>query len=61
MKRRKWESKEKAMIVLEGIKGGSVSEICNTHQISQSQYYEWRDKFFQNAPKSFEVGQQTSR
>lgn len=61
MKRRKWESKDKAMIVLEGLKGRSVSEICNTHQIAQTQYYEWRDKFLQNASKAFEVGQQTSR
>jgi putative transposase len=36
MSRRKWDAKTKAMIVLEGLKGKSVAEICAEHQISQS-------------------------
>jgi transposase-like protein len=45
MNRRKWDPKEKAMIVLQGLKGKPVSEICLEHQINQSQYYLWRDQF----------------
>ena len=34
MKRRQWDSKTK--IVLEGLSGKPVSEICNQYQISQN-------------------------
>jgi transposase-like protein len=55
MERRKWESKQKFEIVLEGIKSGKISEICNRYQISQSVYYRWRDEFFEKGPKVFEM------
>lgn len=54
MKRRKWDSKTKARIVLEGLSGRSVSELCSEHEISQNQYYLWRDKFMQESHKAFE-------
>jgi transposase-like protein len=57
MQRRKWDAKTKAMIVLEGLKGKHVAELCNEHQISQAQYYQWRDQFLAHAPKAFEVYQ----
>ena len=53
MKRRKWDPKVKAMIVVEGLKGKPVSEICIEHQISQAQYYQWRDQFLANMPQVF--------
>ena len=55
MKRRKWTSDQKALIVLEGLKGRPVGELCNEHGISQSQYYQWRDQFLSQAHKAFEV------
>ena len=55
MKRRKWDSKTKFQIVLQGLRGASVSEICNEHQIAQTQYYKWRDQFFAHGEKAFEV------
>jgi transposase-like protein len=55
MQRRKWDAKTKAMIVLEGLKGKTVAELCIEHQISQAQYYQWRDQFLAHAPKAFEV------
>lgn len=57
MKRRKWTSKEKAMVVLEGLKGRPLGEICAEHRINQSQYYQWRDLFLSNASKAFEARQ----
>ena len=45
MKRRQWKAETKAMIVLEGLKGRPVAELCNVHQICQAQYYQWRDQF----------------
>ena len=54
MKRRKWDSKTKARIVLEGLSGRSISDLCREHQISQTQYYLWRDKFLAESHKAFE-------
>ncbi len=54
MKRRKWDPKTKAMIVIQGLKGKPVAEICLEHQISQTQYYQWRDQFLANAQQVFD-------
>jgi transposase-like protein len=51
---KKWSAKTKALIVMEGIKGKPVTEICTEHQLSQSQYYRWRDEFFANMHQVFE-------
>jgi transposase-like protein len=61
MHRRKWDAKTKAMIVLEGLKGKPVAELCNEQQISQAQYYQWRDQFLAHAAKAFEVHEQSQR
>ncbi len=61
MQRRKWDSKTKALIVLQGLKGKPVAELCIEHQISQAQYYQWRDQFLANASKTFDIHQQTQR
>lgn len=53
MKRRKWDAQMKAMIVLQGLKGKPVAEICLEHQISQTQYYKWRDQFLANVHQVF--------
>ena len=55
MQRRKWDAKTKAMIVLEGLKGKPIAELCNEHQLSQAQYYQWRDQFLAHAATAFEV------
>lgn len=56
MKRRTWTNKEKAAVVLEGLKGRPVAEICLEHQINQSQYYKWRDYFLSNMETVFDAG-----
>ncbi len=53
MKRRKWDPKMKVMIVLQGLKGKPVAEICLEHKISQTQYYQWRDQFLANVHNVF--------
>jgi transposase-like protein len=57
MRRRKWEAKTKALIVLEGLQGKPVAEMCTEHQISQSLYDQWRDQFLAHAAHAFEVAQ----
>jgi transposase len=61
MHRRTWDAKTKVMIVLQGLQGKPVAAICNEHQISQSQYYQWRDQFLAHADKAFEVHQQSQK
>jgi transposase-like protein len=57
MQRRKWSSKDKLTIVLEGLKGTvPLGELCAKFQISQSQYYKWRDQLLANASKVFDYG-----
>jgi transposase-like protein len=67
MKRRKWSSTEKLQIasgclrfapaVLEGLRAAvPMAELFTRHQISQSQYYQWRDRLLQNGSKVFEQG-----
>lgn len=58
MKRRVWDSRAKAKIVLEGLSGKPVSELCNEYEIAQTQYYKWRDKFLADAYKAFEGNDQ---
>jgi len=52
MKRRKWKPGQKALIVLEGLKGRPIGELCAEHEISQAQYYQWRDQLLANAAKA---------
>ena len=61
MQRRQWDANTKAMIVLEGLNGKPVVELCTEHQISQAQYYQWRDQCLSHASKAFEVHEQSQR
>jgi transposase-like protein len=54
MKRRKWDAHTTAMIVVEGLKGTPVAELCTEHQISQSLSYQWRDQCLAQAAKAFD-------
>ena len=52
MKRRKWDGRTKAKIVVEGLGGRPVAELCNAWQINQTQYYKWRDASKPGAPRA---------
>jgi len=41
------------LVVLEGLKDRKVAEICAEHNLSQSQYYKWRDQFLSKGHKIF--------
>ena len=57
MQRRKWSSKDKLLIVLEGLKAKvPLGELCAKFQISQSMYYKWRDQLLANGPEVFDHG-----
>ena len=47
-------------IILEGLRREkSVSQICREHEISQAQYYKWRDKFLEGAKEELENGKKS--
>jgi len=51
---RKWDARTKAMIVISGLKGKPIAEICNEYQIAHYQYYRWRDQFLANIQQVFD-------
>ena len=53
MSRHKWDPQTKATVVLQGLKGRPVADICIEHQISQAQYYQWREQFMKKMPGLF--------
>jgi transposase-like protein len=53
MLKSRWDAKMKALIVLEGLKGKPVTDICAEYQVSQAHYYRWRDKFLANMHQAF--------
>jgi transposase len=61
MHKRQWTSKQKAAIVLQGLKGKPTALLCTEHQIAQSQYYKWRDEFLSQSHRAFDMREQTQR
>lgn len=56
-KRRQWSGREKLNIILEVMKGrGNISELCARHQISEKQYYQWRDRLLGEGARIFDFG-----
>ncbi len=41
--KKKWTAEEKLAVVLDGLKGRPVKEVCREYVISDSQYYKWRE------------------
>jgi transposase-like protein len=56
MSRKKWTAQEKFQIVMSGLKGRRIAELCNEYGISQGQYYKWRDVLLNDGTKLFERG-----
>jgi transposase len=57
MSKRKISPQDKLRVVLEGMSGKRpLAEICNDYGISQSLYYQWRDKLLSNGDKVFKRG-----
>lgn len=61
MERRRWDAKTKALIVIQWLKGKPIAEICQEHQISQAQFYKWRDQFLAESHRVFETADQSQR
>ncbi len=42
--KKKWTAEEKLAVVLDGLKGRPVREVCREYGISDNQYYKWREE-----------------
>ena len=62
MQRRKWSSQQKLQIALEGLSGSiEISKLCAKYQVSQTQYYQWRDHLLKYGHQAFEVKNVTKK
>jgi transposase-like protein len=61
MHRRTWDAKTQVMIVLQGLQGKPVADICTEPQMSQSLYDQWRDPFLAHATKAVEDPQRARK
>jgi transposase-like protein len=53
-KYRKFTAQQKLEIVLAGLRGDrTVREVCREHEISETQYYGWRDQLLQAGAERF--------
>jgi transposase-like protein len=50
---RTWTAEEQRAMVLEGIKGlKPVAEMCREHQMAQTPYDQWRDRFLEGGQRA---------
>jgi len=42
--RKKWTVEERLAIVMDGLKGRGVSEVCREYGVAEAQYYKWREE-----------------
>jgi transposase-like protein len=62
MEKRKWTSQQKLTIVLEGLSGQiEISKLCAKYQVSQAQYYKWRDQLLKHGTQAFEIKDVTKK
>lgn len=45
-------AKQRSQIVIEGLRGQPLTDLCHKYGISESQYYQWRDEFLARVPCS---------
>jgi len=62
MERRKWSSQQKLQIVLEGLNKETIIEkLCVKYEITQAQYYKWRDQLLKYGHQAFETKNLTKK
>jgi transposase-like protein len=60
MHRRQWDADTQAKIVIQGLQGRPVAELCHEYEISQSLSDQWRDQLLANAARALDI-QPTNR
>jgi len=50
--RKTWKPEEKMAVILEGLKGRGVRDLCREYGISDGQYYKWREEALSGMKKA---------
>lgn len=50
---RRFSAEEKLAMVMEGLKGSTVRDVCAKYGVSETQYYRWRDQALESIVKGF--------
>ena len=62
MTNREWTEEQKFKIVLEGLRSETpVVKLCEKYEISQTQYYKWRDMLLEQGKESFTRAKRQSK
>ena len=62
MTNREWTEEQKFKIVLEGLRSETpVVKLCEKYEISQTQYYKWRDILLEHGKESFTRAKRQSK
>jgi hypothetical protein len=54
MPRRPWDAETTTQLVLQGLQGRPVAELCNEYQLSHSLYSPWREQLLANASRALD-------
>ena len=52
--KKKWSAEEKLAVILDGLKGRPVKEVCREYGISDNQYYKWREEALNGMKESLQ-------
>lgn len=52
-KGKRWSPEEKMAVVLEGLKGTPIKEVCAKYGVAETQYYKWRDQAIEAVKAGF--------
>ncbi len=52
--KKKWAAEEKLAVILDGLKGRPVKEVCREYGISDNQYYKWREEALNGMKESLQ-------
>ena len=57
MARKRYTSKQKLSILLEGLRSNQVKEVCLKHGISSVTYYKWQEKLLDSSERIFSTSE----
>jgi len=52
-RQRKIPARKKLELVLEGLQSDNIARFCRQHDISDTQFYNWKNKLIENGPEIF--------
>ena len=50
---RRFSAEEKLAMIMEGLKGSTIRDVCSKYGVSETQYYRWRDQALESIKTGF--------